>query len=77
MHKARDACAGLDNSWGRIRRESQVVNRAFKRHYSNPQGALPVFKVRFPLLDKGGHAFLLVMCREHGLEQAALIADTL
>ena len=78
MRKARDACAGLYNSLGRIRRDSQAVNRAFERHYSGQTFAdLPILEVRFPLLDKGCHAFFLVMCRKHALEQAALIANPL
>ncbi len=77
MQKARGACAGLDNSWGRIRRESRGVNRAFERLYSPAKCDLPVLKVGFTLFYEGRHAFFLIMGSEHALEKTALITNAL
>src|SRR4051812_38852714 len=43
----------------------------------SPWNNLPSLPIPWPLVDEGGHAFLLVLCPEQSVEQAALEADAL
>jgi len=74
-HEGRHVAGG--DAFGRRTPERFVGDDGRALRHGVPFPKLPVLEVRRPLLDEGGHAFLLVLAREDRMEDAALEADTL